>query len=312
MTFTPRCLSRMLLNMFRHRRIRALGTLACCLLGGGLALGGDAHAAKRQSPALEGFWDTPAGRLEIKLRGERAGGVLRSALEGVNIDTPRLVLDGTYFEDNLTAEIHLGVVAPGCGDTDKKAFVLLLLTRSGKLTGGVSSKEPCAAEVSSVTFHRSADQAQGPAVRRSAETAPSPADVDQALQEAFALVQAGRFEAARKLFVAVTKKAPARGEAFNGVGVTHAMRNEWRDAIDWYKLGLEAQPGFSDLYYNLACAYAQLGNGRMALRYLKLSASKGWADLAVMEADPDLNPLRDMEGYAEIRSLMEMPPPPVP
>lgn len=315
MAFTPCGLSRMLRGMRTScsPRLHGLGALARCLLTlGVLAVAGEASAARRAPPVLEGYWDTPAGRLQIKLRGDRAGGVLQSALEGVAVRAPQLVLDGTYFEDNLTAEVNLGVVAPACADTDKKAFVLLLLTRSGKLTGGVASQEPCAADVSSVTFLRSADQAKGPAVRPTTAAAPASVEVDQALHEAFALVQAGRFEAARKLFVAVTKKAPSRGEAFNGVGVTHAMRNEWRDAIDWYKSGLEAQPGFADLYYNLACAYARLGNAKMALRYLKLSASKGWTDLTVMEADPDLASLRDLEGYAEIRSLMDLPPPPVP
>lgn len=271
-----------------------------------------AQAKTSTAPALAGAWDTPAGRMDLKRKGDSVGGVLMSALEGVGIETPLLMLHGTFYEDNVSAEVRLGLVAPECGDTDKKAFVLLLLTRSGKLTGGVSTKEPCASGVTSVTFHRSKAQANGVAVRPGTATTPgnaaSDASVDAALHAAFDLMQAGRFEAARRAFVKITTQAPTRGEAYNGAGVTYAMRNEWREAIDWYKKGLEAQPAFADLYYNLACAYSRMGNTKMALRYLKLSAAKGWTDLEVMEEDSDLAPVRASEGFAEIRSLMKTAP----
>lgn len=271
-----------------------------------------AQAKKKAGPELEGAWDTPAGRIELRRRGDDVGGVLVAALEGVGVATPQLMLHGTFYEDNVTAEVRLGLVAPECGDTDEKAFVMLLLTRSGKLTGGVSTKEPCALGVTSITFHRSNAQENGVAVRtgevKTTKNATSAASVDAALHAAFDLMQAGRFEAARRAFVKITAQAPTRGEAYNGAGVTYAMRNEWRDAIDWYKKGLEAQPAFADLYYNLACAYSRLGNTTMALRYLKLSASKGWTDLEVMEEDSDLAVVRASEGFAEIQSLLKTSP----
>lgn len=303
MTSEIQTLSRIIEHMSTFFRVAAVAATVF------LAVAAPALAKKRTEPTVEGIWDTPAGRLELKRQGDRTGGVLLSALAGVDIKTPKLVLNGTFYEDNVTAEVHLGLVVPECGDTDKKAFVLLLLTRSGKLTGGLSTKEPCAAGVTSVTFVRSANQENGPAVRLAGEKnsgqAADAAAVDAAMHEALALMQAGRFEGARKVFMKIIKRAPTRGEAYNGAGVTYAMRNEWREAIDWYKKGLEAQPGFADLYYNLACAYSRLDKTAMALRYLKLSASRGWTDLEVMEADPDLAPVRASEGFAEIRSLLE-------
>lgn len=267
------------------------------------------QAKAKSGPVLEGVWDTPAGRMELKQRGDKTGGVLMSAIDGVDIKTPQLMLQGTFYEDNVTAEVRLGLVAPECGDTDKQAFVMLLLTNSGKLTGGVSTKEACASGVSSITFFRAKNQTDEVAARsdegKASATALSKAQVDAALHAAFDQMRAGRFEVARRLFIDIIADAPSRGEAYNGVGVTHAMRSDWREAIAWYKKGLEAQPAFGDLYYNLACAYSQMGKTKMALRYLKLSALNGYTDLEPMENDPDLKAVRASEGYVEIRALMD-------
>lgn len=281
--------------------------LACC------ALASPASAkSKKPAPVLEGFWDGPSGRLELKRKGDKVGGVLVAGTDASPFQKTTFVLEGTFFEDNLTAEVRLGVVAPACGLSEKKAFVMLLLTRSGKLTGGVSSPEPCAKDVSSITFFRAEKQSPGAAVHRAGDIAPVSGDIDAVLREGLGLLETGRFEAARKVFLRGVELAPARGEAYNGVGVTFALRREWREAIEWYKKGLEAAPGFGDLYYNLACAYSQMEKPKMALRYLKLSASKGWSDFKVMDADPDLANLRASPEYAEIRSLMESPLPPPP
>lgn len=288
-----------------RRRHTAL-LVACLSLAPALA-----EAAAR--PSLEGFWDTPAGRLEIRRKGDKVGGVLVAALPGVDIKAPALVLDGTFFEDNLTAEVRVGALVPACGASKEKAFVMLLLTRSGKLTGGVSAKAKCAKDLNALAFVRSDDQSSaGTARARVASEAAEKGDPGPFLHQGAALMQEGRFEAARKEFKKAVDVAPARGEAYNGVGVTFAMRQDYDAAIDWYKKGLEAAPGFGDLYYNLACAYSRQDKATMAVRYLKLAASKGWTDFDVMDRDPDLSVVRDTPEYAAIRSSMEEPAPPPP
>lgn len=261
-----------------------------------------AKALGKTSPTPEGVWETPAGTLEIRLRKERAGGVLVKAHDQTKALAGRLVLDGTFFEDNLMAEVGLGVIVPACASTDAKAFLLLLLTKTGKLTGGVSTNEPCAEGVASVTLTRAAGALPAPVVTASAEGDALKAEA--LLHEGLALLQAGRFEQARTVFERAVEASPGRGEAYNGVGVTHAMRGEWREAIDWYKRGLEAQPAFADLYYNLACAYARLDKPSMALRYLKLSALKGWTQAELMLADPDLESLRELEDFLAVVALV--------
>lgn len=285
--------------------------LAALLFLGCAVVPASAEAAAR--PAIEGFWDTPAGRLEIRRKGDKVGGVLVAALSGVDLKSPSLVLDGTFFEDNLTAEVRVGVVSPGCGASKDKAFVMLLLTRSGKLTGGVSAKAKCAKDVNSIALVRSEDQSlAGTARARVASEAAEKGDPGPFLHQGAALMQEGRFEAARKEFKKAVAIAPARGEAYNGVGVTFAMRQDYDSAIDWYKKGLEAAPGFGDLYYNLACAYSRSDKASMAVRYLKLAVSKGWTDFDVMDRDADLSAVRDTPEFAAIRSSMAEPAPPPP
>lgn len=252
--------------------------------------------------SVEGLWTTPGGQLRLTREGERVVGLLEAPARGVALPPGAQVLEGTFFEDNLTADVRLPLLAPACGPTEEKAFVvLLLLTRSGRLTGGVAAQNRCAAGVSSVEWRR----AGGPA-------APLPTGQGVAwesvkngpMRQGAALMAEGRFEAARKLFQQAAELSPSRGEPFNGVGVTYAMRNELDEAIAWYKRGLEASPGFGDLYYNLACAYALAGKTDMALRYLRLAATKGYTAPDALDSDPDLAGLRDEPAFAAIRALM--------
>jgi tetratricopeptide (TPR) repeat protein len=232
------------------------------------------------------------------------------------------VFRGTLVEDTLSGQVHLGFVAPGCGAKAPTAFSLLLLTKSGKLTGSVVAKAPCAKAVRSTLWTRVVEPT--PAARTVAleeppmppdfmmYDAPEPAGGDPeraAMEEAFSLSQAGQHEQARRLFLEVTKRRPGRGEAYNGVGMTYALRNDWDSAIEWYKRGLENQPGFGDLYFNLACAYAQSSRTPLGLRYLKLAAVKGFAQPEMLD-DPDLEPLRTAPEFDEIRRLMASVPGP--
>jgi serine/threonine-protein kinase len=49
--------------------------------------------------------------------------------------------------------------------------------------------------------------------------------------------------------------------------------------------------------YNIACGYAQLGEKERALEWLEKSVAMGWTDVAHLEKDPDLDPLRADERY---------------
>lgn len=78
------------------------------------------------------------------------------------------------------------------------------------------------------------------------------------------------------------------------------------DARDWarvVRIGervMEARPELAMVPYNLACAHAQLGDTEAALTWLGRSADNGFAGIASIESDPDLDPIRGDERFAAI------------
>lgn len=285
-------------------------------------------AEPRPSPAPpargpEGAWDTPAGRVELARDGERVTGRIVAPRPGGPFAAGELVLQGTFVEDSVAARVRPGLVAPGCGALADEAWVTLLLTRSGRLTGALASRAPCAAATTSVTFTRAApaDAAPGrvmlgpPAAQGAYDPRGQGADAfARLMHDGAAWLQEGRFEKARERFLEAIRLRADRGEAYNGVGVSFYARNDYDQAIEWYKRGLEADPGHPDLYYNLACAYALVGKKHMALRYLRLAALKGWTEVDALDKDPDWSALREARdpGFLEVRQLMVEPPPPLP
>jgi hypothetical protein len=272
--------------------------------------------ASAAAPSVDGLWDGPGGRVELKTAKGAVEGRLTAASKDVALAPGAVVFQGTVVEDTLSGQVQLGFVAPGCGPKAGTAFSMLLATKTGKLTGSVVAKAPCAKAVRSTLWTRVPEQTAAARAVALEEPpmppdfmlydapAPTAADAERAaMEEGMALSQAGQHEQARRVFLTVTQRQPGRGEAYNGVGVTYALRNDWEAAIEWYKKGLEAQPGFGDLYFNLACAYAQTSRPALSLRYLKLAAVKGFAQPEVLE-DPDLEPVAKAPEFAEIRRLM--------
>ncbi len=59
------------------------------------------------------------------------------------------------------------------------------------------------------------------------------------------------------------------------------------------------------LFYNLACAYARNQNPKRALKNLKLAVESGFADLAHIQQDEDLEGLRNTPEFADIIELLK-------
>lgn len=266
-------------------------------------------------PSAEGTWDGPGGRLELRKAADGVEGVLAAPAKDSALAAGTVVFKGSLVEDTLSGQLRLGAAVPACGAVENTGFVLLLLTRSGKLSGTFAAKEPCAKKVRSVVWVK-APPAAAAAPDAALDLPPMPPDffdevpplapIDperETMERAQGFMGAGQHERARKLLLEVVQRQPARGEAYNGVGVTFALRNDWSSAIDWYKKGLEHQPGFGDLYFNLACAFAQSGKKPLALRYLRLAAVKGFAQPELLD-DPDLTPIRAEPEFKEIKRLM--------
>jgi len=91
------------------------------------------------------------------------------------------------------------------------------------------------------------------------------------------------------------------------------LMNEWRSSLDhrdWSaaaRLGEEAarrHPDQRGIHYNLACAYAHLGEIDQGINALRRSAECGFSLMTTFATDEDLDPLRRHSGYRDVLALV--------
>lgn len=73
-----------------------------------------------------------------------------------------------------------------------------------------------------------------------------------------------------------------------------------RQAVGLLLKAIESNPFFAIAYYNLACAYATLGELDNGINALGQAVANGYEDLGWIEKDGDLDPLRKHPGYQKI------------
>ena len=64
--------------------------------------------------------------------------------------------------------------------------------------------------------------------------------------------------------------------------------------------------------YNVACSHARAGNVGEALVWLNHAVDRGYRDGANLDTDPDLEAIRDTDGFRALRSSIEAGPPATP
>jgi tetratricopeptide (TPR) repeat protein len=77
---------------------------------------------------------------------------------------------------------------------------------------------------------------------------------------------------------------------------------KYKDAAQSFEVATWVSPDAPNPYYNLASAYAQDGQKRRALEALKKAVEKGFANAARIQADKELEPLRE---EAEFKKIIE-------
>jgi tetratricopeptide (TPR) repeat protein len=276
-----------------------------------LALSGQARASlhdqKRIPIEIDGEYDSPLGRVRIRGQGTSYKASLASPSSLCPFKAGEEVLRATLLDDSLAGQMRVCLSGSSCSGGEEWASVVLLA--SGKqLSGAVHvSGKGCAGpfgDKGGVTFSR----AQGRPAQQKPVSASAKknrlARVRSILQDGKAYLDEGDFEAARKRFQQAIGIDASVPEAYNGVGVTYRMRNALSDALAWYKKALLVDPDFGDAYYNMACVYALQGKREMALRYLKIAALNGYVTGDGIDADSDLESLRNDPEYRELRTKM--------
>lgn len=122
--------------------------------------------------------------------------------------------------------------------------------------------------------------------------------------EAEAAAKSGNWRQAISLYQQVTDKDPNDGASWYALGTAALMGNDAKVAVTAYthSFQLKVRPALS--LYNLACAYARLGESDHALDALEKLAQLGVPFAAQMEKDHDLDRLRSSPRYKQV--LQEM------
>lgn len=103
----------------------------------------------------------------------------------------------------------------------------------------------------------------------------------------------------------------AAGQDQDDVRTAQRKFNQAYQQADWpraVEIGTELTamlPGRPLLEYNLACVYALSGDFERALERLGRAAASGFQNLPHLDADGDLEALRDLPGFAAVRSQVE-------
>ncbi len=82
-------------------------------------------------------------------------------------------------------------------------------------------------------------------------------------------------------------------------------RGDYRRAVVRLRVMAEMRPENSAVEYDLASAYARMGDRKRAVEALQRAVSKGFSDAAKLENDPDLAPLRGESRFQAIVSAMK-------
>jgi tetratricopeptide (TPR) repeat protein len=80
---------------------------------------------------------------------------------------------------------------------------------------------------------------------------------------------------------------------------------DYKNAAAEYEKILVANPRDTRALYNLACVYSLLNDRAKAVEFLKKAVDSGWTDFHHIEADPDLNAIRDEAAYKEIVRILK-------
>ena len=81
-------------------------------------------------------------------------------------------------------------------------------------------------------------------------------------------------------------------------------QEDWSRAVDVGLDLVQMVPDSAFHQYNLACAYALRHDGASSLHWLGRAAASGYADLANLDADADLDSVRDRPGFSTIRAAV--------
>ncbi|GCC52792.1 hypothetical protein SanaruYs_30310 [Chryseotalea sanaruensis] len=81
---------------------------------------------------------------------------------------------------------------------------------------------------------------------------------------------------------------------------------KFSESVNEYAKAFNIKEGNASQYYNAACAWALLGDTTQSIKYLNLSAAKGWKNLKHIKRDPDLTSLHSVLGWDKVLEMVKL------
>jgi len=125
------------------------------------------------------------------------------------------------------------------------------------------------------------------------------------LAQARSYMEAGQLDAAVETYRVVTRAAPSEGRAWLGLAMALMEKGGRLELVEALQaLSAAENHGMSSAFlrFNQACAHAGLGETDAALDRLEAALAAGFANLAALEGDPDLDPLRAEPRFVAIQA----------
>jgi Flp pilus assembly protein TadD len=97
-------------------------------------------------------------------------------------------------------------------------------------------------------------------------------------------------------------QAPDDLELLAELGALYTRAGLFEKGLEVDRRLVELAPENPVSHYNLACSYALLGRLDLAFASLDLAVARGYRDLAHLDRDPDLDPLRSDPRFALLRA----------
>jgi len=127
----------------------------------------------------------------------------------------------------------------------------------------------------------------------------------QTLEEARALLREQKFTEAAGVLAKVTEQEPENGLAWYLRGAANHSATDHAEAVAAFERADALGFNVPGTRYNMACALALMGETQRALDALASAADAGFNQLATLDTDTDLTPLRNDARFAEIRAQVE-------
>ncbi len=106
------------------------------------------------------------------------------------------------------------------------------------------------------------------------------------------------------------EQAPAfkvrdHGKSWKDLATDAFGKQDWQDAIYWYRMALEADPQDNHGWYNLACVYMYVEQREKAIDALVAAFETGWDDLSHTRSDPDVTAILEEPRVASAIAWVE-------